>query len=83
MAVHGPRPPGAAGSGGLSAVAHGPHLKGTGTDDDPIDLTDREAARLDALHDAMRERVGAWDMTAAAVQDGSIPPATVGFGYRP
>ena len=83
MAVHGPRPPGAAGgNSGLSTVATGPHLKGTGTAGDPIDLTDREAARLDALHDALRARVGAWDMTAAAVPDGNVPPATLAYGFR-
>ena len=83
MAVHGDRPPGAAGrSSGLSTVAHGPHLAGDGTAASPLDLAAAAAARLDGLHDAMRERVGAWDMTAAAVQDGSIPPATVAYGYR-
>lgn len=83
MSVHGPRPPSTPGrSSGLSAVAHGPHLAGDGTAASPLDLAAAAAARLDGLHDAMRERVGAWDMTAAAVRDGSIPPQTTAYGYR-
>lgn len=80
MAVHGDRPPG--GTAVLNTVATGRHIVGDGSAGDPLDLAPTDVARIDALHDPLREEVE-WTLTLASHDDGITPsPDTIGYAHQ-